>query len=332
MSAVPDRSDVIVIGGGIIGCTIAWRLAQRGRQVTVLDRAEPGRGATWAAAGWLSVYGEHAHHFAFNSLASRSRAAYPLFVEEIGAASGMEIEFGVPGKRDVSHQPPLWHENDAFVDNRQLGAAAAIAAARAGAVVIPHTPVARVIIEENRVTGVELLRDRRTIECATVVIAAGAWSADIAGLPRRLPVQPVKGQMISLRTERPLQHILVSKECYLIPRSENRVLVGATIEHVGFTEGTTEQALRELRAAANRIVPALGEAELLEQWYGFRPGTPDDLPILGADSTVSGLVYATGHYRNGILLAPITAEIITSLISDGVQDPVFTDFGIARFA
>lgn len=317
--------DVIVIGGGLIGCTIAWRLAQRGQQVVLVEKSQPARAATWAAAGWLSVLGESRYHPRFQELAQRSRDLYPDFVQELAAASGLAIEFGVPGKKDVSQAPPLWHADDAFVDNRQLGAAAANAAQRAGVTLLTGTPVTTLL--PNAVK----LADGRELKAAHIVVAAGAWSAQLRGLPRPLPVEPVKGQMLSLRAREPLPHILVSHDCYLIPRSGNRVLVGATIEHVGFTEGNTPEGLAGLRAAAQRLVPALETAEVLEQWYGFRPGTADQLPILGPDPSDSTLVYATGHYRNGILLAPITAQIISALIAAGAHDAAFEHFGIQRF-
>jgi glycine oxidase len=164
----------------------------------------------------------------------------------------------------------------------------------------------------GRVVAVVLESGER-IDCEAVVLASGAWSGTIAGLPRSLPVAPVKGQMVALWTDLHLNRLLQSPDCYIIPRSGERILVGATVEHAGFDARTTAGGIETMLSAARRLVPALADAELSETWAGFRPGTPDDLPILGPEPRLPGLVYATGHFRNGILLAPITADLIAAI-------------------
>jgi glycine/D-amino acid oxidase-like deaminating enzyme len=169
-------------------------------------------------------------------------------------------------------------------------------------------------------------------DCTTLVLAAGAWSESLEGLPRHIPVRPVRGQMVALEcATKPFDLLLQSERCYLIPRAENRVLVGATVEHVGFDARTTATGIQSLLSAAIELVPDLSRAALGEVWTGFRPGTPDDLPILGADPEVEGLYYATGHFRNGILLAPITAQIIADAIEDQTVAFDLGEFRADRF-
>ncbi|MGH7463266.1 MAG: FAD-dependent oxidoreductase, partial [Longimicrobiales bacterium] len=163
-------------------------------------------------------------------------------------------------------------------------------------------------------------------------IAAGAWSGQIDGLPRPLPVVPVRGQMIALRhIQQPINGMLHSEGCYLIPRSGCRILVGATVERVGFDPRTTAAGIQSLLAAATQLVPVLDRAEVIDMWTGIRPGTPDDLPVLGTDPSIAGLFHATGHYRNGILLAPITGTLIADLIEGHRPVLPLDDFRADRF-
>jgi glycine oxidase len=186
------------------------------------------------------------------------------------------------------------------------------------------------VTERGRVHGVRL-DDGASIACDTLVLAGGAWSGELDGLPRPLPVHPVKGQMIALGERGGgLRTCVETERCYLIPRP-GRVWVGATSEHVGFARGTTAAARAALRAAAAHAVPELGDAPELEAWDGFRPATSDELPVLGADPDVAGLVHASGHFRNGILLTPVTAELIARAVR-GVEDPRLEAFRPDRFA
>jgi glycine oxidase len=358
---VSQHPDVVVIGGGAIGCAIAWRLAQAGAAVKVLERAELRHSATWAAAGMLSPFGEVTHP-SFLELTNASRDLYDSFISELTEASGVNVEFGAPGKLEFAftdgeltrlqqkHSPVLRRESalalepavspviagavlyprDAFVDNRALGQALAAAAERAGATLRWGASASALDFSGSTLRGVVLESGER-IGCTRVVLCAGAWSAQLTGVAWPLPVTPVKGQMVALRSRLKLRHMLQYAHCYIIPRSHNRVLVGATVERVGFDAKTTTQGVESMLSAARELVPGLADAELLEAWTGFRPGTPDDLPILGAEPMLAGLVYATGHYRNGILLAPITAQLITELITGATPALPLEAFSVQRF-
>jgi glycine oxidase len=210
--------------------------------------------------------------------------------------------------------------SDGVVDNRRLGEALAQAVVRAGVELRTDCDVRSLRRGNGGVTGVTLA-DTTTVDADMVVVAAGAWSGKLDGLPRPLPVRPVRGQMLALApVEQPLRGVVGAPGAYLIPRRTadgERVIVGATQEDVGFREGTDPAALDALRSAALRAVPALAHAPVASTWWGFRPGTPDDLPIIGLDPDVPGLAWATGHFRNGILLAPITAELVSRAVLDG---------------
>ena len=361
-----EPAGIVIVGGGVIGCAIAFELAGRGHQVTVVDRSQPGRAATWAAAGMLSPLGESPPDTTFAALASSSLSTYPNFLAEIGNETAIEVEFNAPGKLEVAfddaeaarltqlcgvngvpYLPPaearaletglsrevagaIHFAADALVDPRALGHALWHACEKRGVSFRIDETVQKLRRIGDSVGGI--VSNAGAIDASIVVIAAGAWSGAIEGLPVALPITPVRGQMIALRSaELPFRRLLQSKRCYMIPRSNGRVLVGATVERVGFDARTTAAGLAGLLAAAIELVPSLAEAELAEYWTGFRPGTPDDLPVLGADSKVSGLYYATGHYRNGILLAPITAQLTADLIEQRQTSHPLYEFRAERF-
>jgi glycine oxidase len=223
---------------------------------------------------------------------------------------------------------------DHQVDNRKLVAALRIAAERAGVTVREHCAVERIVVAGGRATGVAL-GDGTQVAADTVVLAAGAWSRRIEGLAAdaRPPVRPVKGQTIALRMDpaAPLiDHVVWAPGAYLVPRRDGRLIVGATVEEKGFDATLTAGGVLALLEAAWRALPAVEELPIDEMWVGHRPGSRDDAPILGA-GPVEGLVYATGHYRNGILLTPVTADAVAGLVLDGQVDPVIAPFGIERF-
>jgi glycine oxidase len=345
----PDTADVAIIGGGAIGCSIAFELAGRGHRVVVIERDQPGRAATWAAAGMLSPLGETPPDSTFAALARASLLAYPAFLSRIKDVGGDTVEFAAPGKLEVAFDekeasrlrafcainnlaflagadarglvPSLSERvtgaarfpDDALVDPRALGQSLWRACIARGVRFRLGETVTAIRANGAAVTGV--LTAAGEISAAKVVLAAGAWSGVVEGLTRPASVMPVRGQMLALQcSEPPFGQLLQSDHCYMIPRAGARVLVGATVERVGFDPRTTAEGVQGLLHAAIEMVPALGQAELSEVWTGFRPGTPDDLPILGADPGIVGLYYATGHYRNGILLAPITATVMADLI------------------
>lgn len=221
---------------------------------------------------------------------------------------------------------------DHQVDNRALGTALWSAAARAGAEFRLGLHAVRLLRDGDRATGVACAGGERVMADA-VVLAGGAWAGRMEGLPRSLPVEPVHGQLLALEAVPPLfRHVVDSPRCYLVPRATGRVIAGATVERTGDRKAVTPWGLRRLIDGAVEIAPALEHAALAEAWSGLRPGTPDGFPILGADPDVANLVYATGHYRNGILLAPLTGERIGALLSRGEWDADVTPFGIGRFA
>jgi len=363
--SISRNSDVLIIGGGAIGCAIAWRLAQRGARVRVIERDTPALAASWAAAGMLSPHAEAGDDADFTELSHRSLELYPQFVEELEASTRLRIEYSRDGKLELALDessatrlreryansaaelidadlaralvPALSPDiaaavlirEDHRVDNRALGIALWHVAAAHGAAFELGT--AAVAIEQQGHQLRVLLADGTAASADQVVLAAGAWSGQIAGLPHTPPVRPVRGQMLALRmVPPPFAPVLQSAHCYLVPRADGRVLIGATVENAGFTIQNTVHGLRSLMNGAVQLVPMLEHAPVIETWAGLRPGTPDDLPILGPDPEMPGLIYATGHFRNGILLTPITAELIAGLIA-GAPVPELQKFSIARF-
>ncbi|MEN3384171.1 MAG: glycine oxidase [Hyphomicrobiales bacterium] len=366
---------IAIIGAGVIGLSIGWRLAQRGAAVTIFERGAAGQGASHAAAGMLAACAEvepgEERLFALNR---QSQALWPAFAAELEAASGMAVDLrregtlvvalnaddrarllhhlefqhqlgltldwltGAEVKRREPHLSPsvigaLASPQDHQVDNRKVAGALRIAVERASAVLHEYAPIARIIIEHGRAVGV-MVRDKLH-RADTVVLAAGAWSRAIEGLPAeaRPPVRPVKGQMLSLRMDARaplLRHVVWAPDVYLVPRHDGRLLVGATVEEKGFDPHLTAGGQLTLLNAAWRALPGIEDLPLEESWVGFRPGSRDDAPILGRGA-VEGLVYATGHHRNGILLTPITAQTIAGLILDSETDPVIAPFALDRF-
>ena len=263
------------------------------------------------------------HHLAF-----QRKLDLPL--QWISAAETRRREPHLAGKLAGA----VWSPQDHQVDNRRLAAALKIAAERAGARLHEHQPVAEIMSQSGRVTGI-VLADGPKVSADVVVLAAGAWSRSIAGVaPHALPpVRPIKGQMLALRMDAaaPLvTHVIWGPGVYLVPRRDGRLIVGGTVEENGFDTSLTAGGLLTLLEAAWRAVPAIEELPIDEMWVGHRPGSRDDAPILGPAS-LSGLVYATGHHRNGILLAPVTADAIARLVLDDTIDPAIRPFGIERF-
>ncbi len=375
-NAVSLGPRIAIIGGGVIGLSIGWRLAQAGSRVDLFERGEAGRGASWAAAGMLAAGIEaEPGEEALTMLNRQSQALWPGFATELEAASGMSVglrregtlwaaltrddaaqlrfqfEFqrgiGVNlqwlGGADARAREPHLHSNvpaavfspdDHQVDNRLVAEALARAFTRAGGHLHEGRPVTALDVEAGRVTGVRLGNARVAAEC--VVLAAGAWSPDLPGLPEaaRPPVRPVKGQMLALAMDPSaplLSHVVWTRRAYLVPRLDGRLIVGATTEERGFDRKLTAGGMLALLDGAWRAVPGVEELEIVESWAGFRPGSRDDAPVLGV-SGVPGLVLATGHHRNGILLTPITATAISRTILDGETHPAIVPFGLERFA
>ncbi len=372
---VGSRPRVAIIGAGVVGLGIAWRLAHRAA-VTVFDRGKAGAGATHAAAGMLAACCEaEPGEETLIALGRESQARWPAFAEELARVTGVDVELRREGtlvlaltaddQATIAHhlefqrrldlplewlsaaatrarEPrlagkiagALFSPEDNQVDNRKLAQALRIAAESAGANILEHRPVKEIVVQSGRARGVQL-EDGTTAPADIVVLAAGAWSRTIGGLPpdRRPPVRPIKGQMFSLRMDAAaplLTHVLWAPGVYLVPRRDGRLIVGATVEEKGFDNTITAGGMLTLLEAAWRAVPAVEELPIEEIWVGHRPGSRDDAPILGP-GPLDGLFYATGHHRNGILLAPVTADAMARLILDDVLDPAIKPFGLERF-
>lgn len=375
MNQTHHSFDVAVIGGGVIGCAIAWRLGQARRRVVVIERGEVGREASWAAGGMLAPLSEADQTDAFFDLAVASRAMYADLARELRRATGIDIEYRTEGtlylaltdedeteleqrwrwqqaaglkveklNADAVHKlepmlnPKLrWalkFPDDHQVNNRRLMTALEAAAREAGVEFWTNTEVTALEITNGQISGVETTG--KNVAANHVVIAAGSWSsllrardgADVMDVA----VEPVRGQMIALEMPPPaLQHVVYSSSGYLVPRLNGQVIAGSTTEMVGYDKRVTAEGISSIIARATEIAPDLWQQAVVETWAGLRPKAKDDWPILGLDAQISGLVYATGHYRNGILLAPITAQAISELVLRGESTINLQPFGLARF-
>jgi glycine oxidase len=346
--------DVIVVGGGIIGLSLATALHKRGLRVLLVERGEPGREASHAAAGMLADCTLETP-VALQTLATASARMYPEFVHELQDESGMKVDLRdngtlLLGAEHVSEQfraehplpaplaelePALSDANipavflkERSVDPRALVAAALKAIKHRGVDISSGTSVTDLILSEGRVSGIRTDRTHYTAPC--VVNCAGAWAGCFS--TDRFPVRPVKGQMLAVACARHdvVRHVIRAPEVYLVPRSDGRVVIGSTLEEAGYDKRTDADTIHCMHEAAIRLVPALGQARVLEAWAGLRPGTPDDLPILGATGT-PGYFVATGHFRDGILLAPITAHIMAQIITGAKPDHDISAFSPLRF-
>lgn len=250
-----------------------------------------------------------------------------LDVERLNAGDARAIEPAIsPRVRSALRFP-----GDHQADNRSLGRALWSAAARAGAEFRLGVEVVEVLRSGDRASGVKLAGGEQ-VAAGAVVVAGGSWAGRLGGLPHPLPIYPVHGQLLALETLPPLfEHVIDSPRCYLVPRADGRLIVGATVEEAGFGKAVTPAGVLQLLTGALEIAPSLGAVPVTEFWSGLRPGTPDGLPILGADPDVPNLFYATGHYRNGILLAPVTGELVGELVLGNEPAVDLEPFGIGRF-
>jgi glycine oxidase len=349
--------DVIVIGGGIIGLSLSITLRKRGATVLVVERGEPGREASHAAGGML-VDCPLETPPVLQNLASASARMYPEFAHELEVESGMKVDlrdFGtilflsaehanqhpafvsshaLPGslrEMEPALSPfdgPVVYLKERSVDPQALTAAAIKTAKNRAVDFSSGDSVTAVHQSNNRVAGVRTTKT--SFSAHKVVNCAGAWAGMIA--PIAFPTRPVKGQMLclALPSRNLLRHVVRSPKVYLIPRSDGRLLVGATVEEAGFDKRTEPSTIQRQHHAGLELMPQLRDAKILEDWAGLRPGTPDGLPILGA-TDIPGYYVATGHFRDGILLAPITAQLMAQVISD--ERPAFdlSNFSPRRF-
>ncbi len=350
-------SRVVIVGGGIIGTLTALRLADAGVDVLVIDRGTPGAEASSAAAGILAAQSEATGPGALFDLALESRAMHAALADELRGRTGVDAGFERRGVLEAARteaeadaltakttwqreralpvevldtrglrqrEPSLaagfvrgvWFPDDASVDPARLMTAVSQAAARAGVHFRSGVTVRRVAVDRKRAHGVET--DDGLIEGDAVVISAGAWSGLVEGaLGNPASVRPARGQIVELDTcPSPLRGVVYAHGGYLVPRADGRVVVGSTLEFVGYRRGVTADGLSKVLGIATRTVPALGEANVARTWSNFRPFTDDKIPLVGPRE-IEGLIVATGHHRSGILLAPVTAEIVRDVILRG---------------
>jgi glycine oxidase len=362
--------DAIVIGGGIVGCAVAYELASRGASVTIVERRGVGLGATHASAGILSPYIEGHDHGALLELGVRSLDMYEGFVARAVADSGRPVFFGRSGTLEVAlTDDSIDHLRSAAEALRARGVACRFLDARATREAEPlltgsvqaalHVPdhafvaapqLVATLAEAAKARGVRVMAaaagritqghgalavetDQGSLEAPSVVLAAGSWSGtiEIPGAPA-LPVRPVRGQLLRLAwSGAPLRQTTWGSRCYLVPWPDGTVLAGATVEEAGFDERTTAAGVRDLLEAACELVPGAWGAGFIDARAGLRPASPDDLPIVGPSSRVPGLVYATAHYRTGVLLAPLTAHLVASIVLGDATDPALSGLGAERF-
>jgi len=347
--------EVVIIGGGVIGLSLAWRLQRGGASVLVVEKGEPAREATHAAGGMIAHCDPH-NPLELRGIIAASARMYPEFVHEL-----RDEAFESPDLRDVgtiaffaadespncngarmlddeeisSLEPlvtlpgPAYLVPERSVDPRKLGSALEKAARNRGVDFATGSAVAEVAVLGGHATGVRTAKS--FYAAGAVVNCAGAWAAQIK--PFGAPTRPVKGQMLCVvpaagtHHRGPLiQHTVRTPEVYIIPRSDGRIVLGATVEDAGFDKRVDSTSVQRLHQAATKVAPEIGRMRIHDAWAGLRPGSPDDLPILGATS-LPGYYVATGHYRDGILLAPITAQVMTQLLTGQA-----TDFDLARFS
>ncbi len=359
-SSTSHTADVLIIGGGLIGCSIALRLAQVGQRVCVLDRGDPGAEASAAAAGMLAPHGETVEPDAFFELRVASRDLYPQFVAEVEELSGQSVGYrrdgtlllslDEEGEKELRHihrtqqgagfqlerlspaavsrrltgispevRIGLFVPGDHWVDNERLTTAVIAACRKIGVTLCGGRPVTRLNVHSGRVESVEAgygptAEPGARFSAGQVIVAAGCWSRElVAPLGIMLPMEPCRGQMLEFDAPAELPFVLRSGIHYLVPRSPRRVLAGTTAEYVGYEKAVTGEGLRSILEGVIRLFRGAKDFRLRRAWAGLRPDTADHLPILGRGE-IENLVYATGHFRNGILLAPITAQLVSEIV------------------
>ncbi len=343
--------DAVIIGGGIIGVSLALELRHHGANVLVVERSIPGREASYAAAGMLADC-DPATPAQLRDLAVASARLYPEFVHQLEDESGLHVDLRSDGtilfthtagaasgvipmtpeetaqlEPELSYAAPAVFLSERSVDPRALMSAALKAAKHRGIEVASGAPARELLIESGRVAGVRA--GKTHFNAPVVVNCAGAWAGQIA--PQPIPTRPIKGQMLALVARRGLlRHVVRAPEFYLVPRSDGRILVGSTEEEAGFDKHLSADTIHRFHQAAASLVAELGQAKILEAWAGLRPGTPDGLPILGRGA-IDGYFVACGHFRNGILLAPVTALVMTQIVRGQTPSLDISAFAPQRF-
>jgi glycine oxidase len=350
---------IVVVGAGVVGSAIAYELAARGAQVQIVDPRGGGQGATRASAGILAPYIE-GHSASLLRLGVCSLDEYESFVARVSRDAGRQVEFRRTGTLQVAFDDEQeealqrqqrrlanQHVSHSFLDGdaaRRLepglagGVRAALLTPQHGyvnaagltAALVEGTAKHGGMLTATRVRAIEenggalkVVTAGETLTADAVVIAAGSWSGEVpVPVAPRAPVRPVRGQLLQLRLAEPvLSSVIWGPGCYLVPWQDGSVLVGATVEEVGFDETVTAAGVRQLLQSAEQLVPALRSAAFGDARAGLRPATTDELPIIGPSRVTRGLFYATGHYRNGVLLAPLTALLTADLLLGGHERP-----------
>lgn len=365
-------ADVIIIGGGVIGCSIAYYLARAGTtRILVLEKGRIGNEASWASAGMLAPQAEGPGPGPFLDLCLKGKELFGPLSEELKGRTGIDIEYlkwGIlsvieEGGEEEAEARRAWQErlglrverlspeevrrlepglkkeivgtlffpDDHHVDNRELVRALSEACRSFGVVFLEGTPAVGFIFDDEAVQGVTTPKE--VILGRVVVLAAGCWSAELlARLGRRLPVKPARGQIVYTELpDLPLRHVVWGRDGYIVPRLNGGLLIGSTVEFVGFDKGVTLEGVRRLTAVAVDLVPGLSGRPFVTAWAGLRPHSADALPLIGPLPGVEGLLVATGHFRNGILLGPLTGKLLAELIVEGKPSFPLEAFSPARF-
>ena len=368
---IPRSAEVVVIGGGVIGLTVARALVQRGvPDVLLIERSALGAEASFAAGGMLAPQTEANSRNDFFELACQSRDLYPNFAAQLREETGIDVELDTTGtlylaltEGDLNeiHRRYEWQiqaglvvENltpsvarelepcvsaavlgalrfphDIQVENRRLLNALVNSVDKLGVRIYTDTNADSITIERGRLTGVQT--SRGFVSCRTVINAAGTWSSAIEN-SHTPKIEPVRGQMICLDAKPQLtKHVIFSPRGYLVPRQDGRLLAGSTSENAGFTKQVTAGGISAILANATEISPAVSHLPIVDTWSGLRPRAADGLPVLGPCDEIDGLFYATGHYRNGILLAPVTGELIAEAVVAGHVSSLLAAFSPNRF-
>jgi glycine oxidase len=338
--------DFLIIGGGVIGCATAWELAAAGARVTLVERGALGGESSWAGAGLLFPLLPWDYRPEVAQLAQAGRRRFAAWAAELAAESGVDPEYLESGllvlppydreaalawaaaeREEAAEVSPrlvepqldargvaLWLPRVAQVRNPRLLAALRGALAARGVPIVENAGVMRWQVKAGRIEAV-LTADGQRLEAERYVVAAGAWSASLlAPLGLALPVWPVRGQMLLFHAPGALRHMVLAGGRYLIPRRDGHLLVGSTLEEVGFDKAVTEAARSELLTLAQTLVPALRGRVPLRQWAGLRPGSPDNLPVIDRAPGFSNLWLHTGHFRYGVTMAPASARLFADLV------------------
>ncbi len=360
-----NQNDCLVIGGGAIGLATAWHLAQAGLSVSLLDRQHTGREASWAGGGILCPLYGWRYPPSVMALAAAGMARYPRWIDHLRGAARTDPEFGERGllildplshgesratvdawlaqhhpngqwqtaAAHFAHLPPqeaLWLPEIHTLRNPRLMHALREAAESAGVRLLESQAAQRLLIENQRVIGVETADG--TVCADRVLVAAGAWAGAL--VPGLSPSQvfPVRGQMLRFEANPGigLPTVIMDQGIYLIPRADGSVVVGSTVEHAGFDKHPTAEAQTQLHRKAVALWPNLAHASVAQQWAGLRPGTMDEIPLMGAHPSVAGLFVATGFYRNGLAMAPAAAEAMSALIQEKKPEVDLTPFRLDR--